>query len=125
MPLTTAGRDEIASLITGAGTPFNTANSHVGVGNSTTVFDASHTDLQAATDKLRKVVDSAPSVTANSIEFVATFGTADANWVWNEWGVFNDPTAGTMLTRKVENLGEKTSAQTWVATVTLTVTIGA
>lgn len=125
MSLTNAGRDEIASLLTGAGVPFSAANAHIGVGDSSTAFAVEQTDLQAATNKLRKVVDSAPVVTANAVEFVATFGTADANWVWNEWGVFNAASSGDMLTRKVEALGEKNVAQTWVVTATLTVTVGA
>lgn len=123
MPLTNVGRNEIASLITGAGTVFDETNSRIGVGDDgTTAFAVTQTDLQATTNKLRKVVDSAPVVTANAVEFVATFGTSDANWDWEEWGVFNAASGG-MLTRKVESLGTKADTQTWVVTATLTVTI--
>ena len=51
----------------------------------------------------------------------ATFGTSDANWAWQEWGVFNAAAAGTMLNRKVTSLGTKTSAATWQLTVSVTV----
>jgi hypothetical protein len=58
---------------------------------------------------------------AASIVFKSTFGTSDANYAWAEWGVFNSPTAATgrMLNRKVESLGTKSAAATWVITVTL------
>lgn len=110
-------------------TYFNNANAAIGVGDSTTGQAATQTDLQAATNKLRKAMEAtypqhtdATTSGAASIVFRSLFGTSDANWVWNEWGVFNSPTAATgrMLNRKVENLGTKTSAATWTFTCTLT-----
>lgn len=107
---------------------FSNANAALGVGDSTAATAATQTDLQAATNKLRKAMDAtypqhtdATTAGAASAVFRATFGTADANWVWNEWAVFNSPTAATgrMLNRKVEALGTKTSSSTWVLTITL------
>lgn len=108
---------------------FNNANAAIGVGDSTTAAADTQTDLSAATNKLRKAMDAtyplhsdSNSVAgAKSVSLRSTFATTDANWVWNEWGVFNSPTAATgrMLNRKVEALGTKTSAATWVLTVTL------
>lgn len=104
-------------------TAFNNANAHIGVGDSSTAYAAGQTDLQAATNKLRKAMDATyPTGGANVITFRATFATGDANFAWNEWGIFNASSAGTMLSRKVESLGTKTSAQTWQFTTTLTVT---
>lgn len=122
MPLTNAGRDLIASLVVGAGgTAFNNANAYIGVGDSSTAFAATQTDLQAATNKLRKAMDATyPTIAANVQTFRATFATGDANWAWAEWGIFNASTAGTMLLRKVEALGTKTSAQSWQFTTTIT-----
>lgn len=119
--LTNAYRDYVAGLTTGTGTAFNNANSYIGVGDSTTAFAASQTDLVAATNKLRKAMDATyPQVSTNVITFRSTFATGDANFAWQEWGVFNASSAGTMLNRKVESLGTKTSAQTWQFTVTIT-----
>lgn len=102
-------------------TAFNNANSYIGVGDSTAAFAVGQTDLQAATNKMRKAMDATyPSGGSNVIAFRSTFGTADANWAWQEWGIFNAAAAGTMLQRKVESLGTKTSAQTWQFTTTLT-----
>ncbi len=124
MALTDAGRNfMVQSTIAAAGTPFSNANSYIGVGDSTTAFSAAHTDLQAASNKLRKAMDATyPSGGSNVITFRSTFATGDANFAWQEWGVFNASSAGTMLSRKVESLGTKTSAQTWQFTVTLTFT---
>ena len=113
----------IAGIAGTTPTKFDNSNSYIGVGDSTTAFAASQTDLQAATNKLRKAMDATyPSGGSNVITFRSTFGTSDANYAWQEWGVFNASSAGTMLSRKVESLGTKTSAQTWQFTATLTFT---
>lgn len=124
MPLTDAGRNHLVQAGIGAAvTAFNNANARIGVGDSATAFAAAQTDLQAAANKLRKAMDATyPSGAANVITFRATFSTAEANFAWNEWGIFNAASGGTMLNRKVEALGTKTNTQTWQFTVTLTVT---
>lgn len=124
MPITDAGRNHLVQAGIGAGvTAFNNANAHIGVGDSTTAFAAGQTDLQASSNKLRKAMDATyPSGGSNAIVFRSTFGTSDANFAWNEWGVFNASSSGTMLSRKVESLGTKNSSQTWQFTVTLTFT---
>lgn len=124
MPLTDAGRNHLVQAGIGAGvTAFSNANAHIGVGDSSTAFAAGQTDLQAATNKLRKAMDATyPTGAANVLTFRATFGTGDANFAWNEWGIFNAASAGTMLNRKVESLGTKTNTQTWQFTTTLTIT---
>src|SRR5574342_934853 len=124
MPLTNAGRDHVAAdLIGEAVTSFSNANAHLGVGDSSTAFAATQTDLQAATNKLRKAMDATyPSRVTNVLTFRATFAAGDANFAWNEWGVFNAASAGVMFCRKVEALGTKTSAQSWQLTATVTLT---
>lgn len=124
MAITDAGRNHLVQAGIGAGvTAFNNANAHIGVGDSSTAFAAGQTDLQAASNKLRKAMDATyPTGGSNAITFRATFGTSDANFAWNEWGTFNASSSGTMLNRKVESLGTKTNTQTWQFTVTLTVT---
>lgn len=124
MAITDAGRNHLVQAGIGAAvTAFNNANAHIGVGDSTTAFAAGQTDLQAATNKLRKAMDATyPSGATNVITFRSTFATGDANFAWQEWGVFNSASGGTMLNRKVESLGTKTSSQTWQYTVTLTFT---
>ena len=124
MPLTNAGRDVIAAMLIGESTTdFNNANATIGVGDSTTAFAVTQTDLQAATNKLRKAMDATyPTRSGNVLTFRSTFATTEANFAWAEWAVFNAATAGTMLNRKVEALGTKASTQSWQITVTNTVT---
>lgn len=121
--LTTAGATALMTLlIGGGGSAFNNANSYLGVGDSTTAAAVGQTDLQAATNKLRKAMDAGyPWTYEGTVTWRATFGTSDANWAWQEWGVFNAAAAGTMLNRKVTSLGTKTSAATWQLTVSVTV----
>lgn len=123
MPLVNGGRDHfVAGILGTAATPFNNANAHIGVGDSATAHAVTQADLVAATNKLRKAMDATyPTAAANVLTYRATFGTAEANFAWNEWGVFNAATAGTMLSRKVEALGTKPNTQTWQFTVTLTI----
>lgn len=128
MPLTNAGRDFMAAAILNSGPPtfFTNANARLGAGDSNTAFAVGQTDLQAASNKLRKAMEPTyPTLVGNVMTFRALFGTGDANFAWQEWGVFNAAAAGVMLSRKVESLGTKTSAQSWQLTVDVTVNIGA
>lgn len=108
-------------------TYYDNTNAHIGVGDSTTAAAATQTDLQAGANKLRKAMDATyPTHTAgatsasNKITFRATFATGDANFAWEEFGVFNSDTAAGMLNRKVQGLGTKVSTATWTFTVEIT-----
>jgi hypothetical protein len=115
---------------------YSNANARLSVGDSSTAFADTQTELQAATNRLRKAMDatyplhtdSTGTAGSKSIDFRSTFATADANWAWNEWAIFNGPgtggpptTGGRMLNRAAGAglLGTKTSAATWVLTATL------
>jgi hypothetical protein len=107
-------------------TYFNNTNAYIGVGDSTTAEAATQTDLQAATNKLRQVMDATyPTHTdgtasgSATITFKVTFGTAAANWAWQEWILANGSSGGRALNRKVASLGTKTSAASWAFTVTV------
>jgi hypothetical protein len=122
MPLTTAGATLATQAIIGeAGTYASNTNGHLGVGDSSTAFSAAHTDLQAASNKTRKPMESTyPTRTGLAVTARSLFGTGDANYAWNEWGWFNASSSGTMITRKVESLGTKTNTQSWQLTATVT-----
>lgn len=127
MPLTNAGRDFIAkAIMNDSPTPYDNTNAYIGAGDSTTAFDVSQTDLQAATNKLRKGMEASyPQRAGNVLTFRALFGTAEANFAWQEWAIFNAAAAGEMLCRLVESLGTKTAAQSWQFTGQITVQVGA
>ncbi len=122
MPLPNSGRDWLAgAIVANPATLFNNANAYLGVGDSSTAFAASQTDLQAATNKLRKAMSASyPTIAGNVITARALFGTGDANFPWNEHGLFNAPSGGTMLYRKQESLGTKANTQSWQLTVDIT-----
>jgi hypothetical protein len=124
-PLTDAGRDHFAQdLVGGSVTEFNNANAHLGVGDSATAFAKAQTDLQAGPNKFRRPMEASfPDVPSavNIITFRSLFSTGEANFAWEEWGIFNILSGGTMLSRKVESLGTKTAAQSFQLTVTVTV----
>ena len=102
-------------------TPFNNANAYLGVGDSATAYANTQSDLVATTNKLRKGMDTTyPLRSANVITFRLTFLTTEANWAWNEHGIFNASTSGTMLTRENVALGTKPNTQQWVLTIALT-----
>jgi len=86
-------------------TYFNNSNACLGVGDSSTAEAATQTDLQAATNKLRKAMDATyPTHTdgttsgAATVTFHSTFATTDANFAWNEWGVLFHDEACTVMT---------------------------
>lgn len=112
-------------------TKFDNTNAAIGVGDSNTAEAATQTNLVASTNKLRKGMNATFPVHTDgvvvgsaSIQFQATFGTSEANFAWQECGVFNSAVDGTgrMLNRKVQSLGTKTSASSWQITATITIT---
>lgn len=110
-------------LIGGSATAFNNANARIGVGDSTTAEDPSQTGLQAVSNKTWKGMDTGyPQVSDQTVTFRATFGPNDANYSWQEFTVVNaaDDT-GKNLNRKVENHGTKASGDTWVVSLTITI----
>lgn len=117
------GLQEMINLLVGAGTPtaYDNTNARLGVGDSTTAAAATQTDLQAATNKLYKAMDATyPTVAAQTITFRSTFGSAEANWAWEEYTVDNGATAAKNLNRKVSSLGTKLSGSTWVLDLQIT-----
>lgn len=122
--LVNTGLTDIGNGLTSSGlaTPYTNANANIGVGDSSTAAAVGQTDLQAATNKLRKVMDATyPTVSNGVYTFRSTFATSDANFAWQEWAVFNAAAAGRMLNRAVSSLGTKTSAQSWQFTITITI----
>jgi hypothetical protein len=118
--LLNSGIDEMWDLVTGAAANhFDNTNAQVGVGDSTTAADPSQTDLQAATNKTYKGMESGyPTSTSQKATFKSSFGEDDANYAWNEW-VIKQSASAKCLNRKVESLGTK-SGGTWTLEVYIT-----
>lgn len=124
--LVNTGIQLLLDLLIGAGgTTFANGNTYIGVGDSSTAAAASQTDLQASTNRFKRVMDATfPSRSGQTLTFRTTFATSEANFAINECGVFNGGPAfatGTMLNRIASALGTKTSATTLQLTITVTV----
>ena len=107
---------------------FDNTNAAIGVGDSSTAAAATQTDLQASTNKLRKAMEAtypthtdATTSGAATVNYKSSFATGEANWAWNEIGVFNSATAATgrMLNRIVQSYGTKASG-TWAMEIQIT-----
>ena len=120
--LVTSGLQLLEDLLIGAGgTVFSNANARIGVGDSSTAAAIGQTDLQAATNKFRRVMEATfPRRSGTTVSWKSSFATGEANFAWNEWAVFNAASAGTMLNRKVESLGTKSSG-VWTLEVAITI----
>lgn len=117
------GINRIWDLVTGASAAtFTNAEAQIGIGDSSTAAAAGQTDLQAATNKTYKGMDASfpTSGTSQQAAFKSTFTTTDANYAWQEF-VVRRSTGTLCLDRGVSSMGTKTSAGTWVPTVTLTI----
>jgi hypothetical protein len=118
MPLTNVGCNLLASLIIGAGAPFNAANALLVVGDGSDAFNSSQTYLTGDATFSKGMNAGYPQELSNVLTFQTTFATNEANFNWQEWGISN---GFNLLNRMVESLGVKASTQSWQLTVQLTV----
>lgn len=125
--LVNGGMDLIWDAVIGNSiTEFSNANAAIGVGDSSTAAAVGQTNLQAASNKLRKGMNATfPDQPTNpSVRFQSDFTGAEANYAWLEVATFNNTVdaSGTMLHRLVPSggLGTKSSGATWTITVTIT-----
>jgi hypothetical protein len=116
------------SAAAGANAVFNNTQAMIGVGDSTTAAATAQTDLQAATNKTYVGMDATyPIISTNSTTFRATFGSSLANFSWQEFVINNrngsnsTTSGGTTLDRVVSVQGTKVSGQTWVPSMTLSI----
>lgn len=132
--LTTAGLTRLTSLlVAGGGQALTNTATRLGVGDSTTAATVADTDLGAAagsTHRFFMTMDATyPSVSAGVLTAKATFGTADGNFAWQEWGLdIGTPTVtsgttvnATFFNHKIASLGTKASPAVWALTVTVTI----
>lgn len=128
--VTTAGRTRVASLMTaGGGQALTTTATRVGVGNGSGTVAVGDTDLFASSGSSNRYFQPVDSINVSTtqITVVATFGTANGNFTWNEYGWdIGTPTVtgGTTVNAVLFNhkaglsgtLGTKTSTYAWAFT---------
>ena len=132
--LTLVGATRIASLVTGSGGQALTNTScRLGVGDWNAAATINDTGLgsggASGANQYYRIMDATfPSISSGQMTFKSTFGTGDANFPWNCWGIDVDSTTPVssgggassvndiLLNRKVANLGTKTTG-IWVLEV--------
>jgi hypothetical protein len=132
--ITNAGWTRLMNLLTNqaAAQALDATHTRIGVGDATTPAEAyADADLAAAagsTHRWFQPVTGAGTLGTRTLAFTATFGTADGNFAWAEFGI--DVTSGTaaagntvgalLFNHKVAIAqGTKVSGQTWTATASL------
>lgn len=127
------GWTRLMNLLTnqGATQAYDATHTRIGVGDTTTAAAYTDTDLAAATGastRQWKLVSGAGSLGTRTLAWSATFGSSEANFHWQEWGVDNGTADGTgastspLLNRAVSDQSTKVSGQVWTPTVTFTFT---
>jgi hypothetical protein len=96
---------------------------HMAVGSGTNNANASDTALQnqLARIDLDSSVSVTTSVTNDAIQYIATFAAGTGTGAITEAGIFNDPTAGSMLCRTVFPVINKGALDTLVITWKVTI----
>lgn len=129
--ITNAGWTRLMNLLIGTGSTqaMDATHTRIGVGDSNTAEAYTDTALGATTNKLYKLVSGAATLGTRTLSFAATFGSSEANWAWNEFGLDIGATAdGTTVAAIFFNhkagiaQGTKAAGQTWSATATLSFT---
>jgi hypothetical protein len=109
-------------LIGTGGTAFSNANARCAVGDSSTAAAATQTGLQASTNKVYQAQEAGfPSIAGNVTTWKSVFGSASANFAWNEFTVASGSSdAAVNLNRRVSAQGTKTAGQTWTLELAIT-----
>ena len=112
--------DDVCGLATV--TKWDNANARVGVGDdSATAEDATQTGLIGTNTAFASMDSGYPTRTDQTVDFRGTFGGTEANFAWEEFTVDNGATDDINLCRKLSSQGTKTSGQTWILTISLTI----
>lgn len=118
--ITTSGKGAYLDRLAGLGGV--AAFTSLGVGNSSTAAAVGDTALLGGSVFLQAVDATYPSRAGLVLTFRSTFGTAVANFTWNEAGIFNGTTNGSsiMFNRVIIGPFTKSSAVSIAYTTTIT-----
>lgn len=111
------GLDYIAARMVDASIP--TAMSHMAVGTDNTA--ASSSDTALGSESARVALDSAPTVTDNSVAYVATYPAGTGTAALTEAGILNAGSGGTLLCRTVFSVINKGASDSMTITWTITI----
>jgi len=86
----------------------------------TKTANAAQDDLVGANKTWKAMMATYPQVSNQKATFQAEFGSADANYAWEECAVKNKITAGILMNRIVASKGTKTAGEVWTAKLEIT-----
>jgi hypothetical protein len=129
--ITNLGYARIGNLFTnqGATQAFDATHGRIGAGNGVTAVTYADTDLSAAagsTNRWFQLISGAWTIGATRTWTVAaTFGTADGNFTWSEFGIdqgtaSSNAVVAILWNHALSSQGTKASGQIWTATATIT-----
>jgi len=122
--LLNTGITEMWNLISGdvGATPYDNANSQIGVGSDLTVEDPTQTGLLDASAEFVAMEVGFPTLAGQTLTFRGVFDGSTANFDWREFSVANGSpaTTGINMNRKVDNQGTKAGGQTWTLDLSIT-----
>jgi hypothetical protein len=121
--LVNVGIQGMWKLVCGLASPpgaWSNANAKVCTGTGSGAANAA--DTQATfTARVDKAMDATyPLLSSQQIQFKGTYGSADANQAWNEFGVINADGTPLLLNRYVTSKGTKASGETWTLEIDIT-----
>ncbi len=116
------GINDIWKTICGTGgVQFSNALANLIVGTGSGAANATDTEATFTAGVKKGMMSGFPTYgTSQKATWKSSYGSADANQAWNEFGVLNAASAGDLLNRKVEAQGTKASGQTWELTLEIT-----
>ena len=115
------GITALMNLLAGVAETAFGSGAYIGVGDSAVAAAATQTGLQASPNKLYVQVESAPTITAQSITWRSVFDGNSANFGWQEFTVANGSSdAADNLNRKVSDQGTKVAGQVWTIDLQIT-----
>ncbi|MGL5717331.1 MAG: hypothetical protein ACRCX2_30240 [Paraclostridium sp.] len=106
-------------------TTANTQMKVIGVGDGQTSATRDQKDLQGSNKAYKQCDSGFPKQQDNKLTYQVTFKGNEANFAWNEWGVF-DVSSGTkeMLNRVQTAMSRKLQGQVWIFEAVITINKG-
>lgn len=104
---------------------YDNANAYLIVGTGSggaTASDNQGTFTAGVTKGMEASYPVVAAAASHKTTWKSSYGSADANQVWAEFGLLNHATTGKLANRKVSAQGTKTSGQTWEISLEITLT---
>ena len=108
----------IASVETNTSLTLSNLYSDTGGAGAASEISPTETDLAGGSKTYKGMESGFPTSTAQKATFKSSFGSSDANYVWNEW-VVKQSTSAKCVNRKVSSMGTKASGSTWTLEITI------